>query len=76
MRRLVIFIKYKLQDSRGTGPLSRVAVIGPVALLEIALRPECNHLRALFQVINVAHLLFPEVLLQVLLLASEHRFAQ
>jgi hypothetical protein len=45
-------------------------------LLEIALRPECNHLRALFQVINVAHLLFPEVLLQVLLLASEHRFAQ
>jgi hypothetical protein len=74
--RLIVFIELKLQDPGSTRPFARVAVVGPIALLEVALGPKCNHLSALLQVVDVADLLLPEVLLQIFLLASEHRLTQ
>lgn len=76
MRWWIIFIKHELQDSGSTGPFTCVAIIGPITLLKISLRPKCNHLPSLFEIIDVANLLFPEILLQVFLFASKHRFTQ
>ena len=73
---LIAFIELKLQDPGSTRPFARVAVVGPIALLEVALSPKCDHLSALFQVVDVADFLLPEVLLQIFLLAGEHRLTQ
>ena len=76
MCRLIVLIECKLQDTGCTCPFACVAVVGPIALLEVALGPKCNHLSALLQVVDVADLLLPEVLLQIFVLASKHRLTQ
>lgn len=76
MSGLIIFVQCKLQDTGRACPFARVAVVGPVTLREVTLGPKRNHLGALLQVVDVADLLFPKVLLQISLLSGEHRLTQ
>lgn len=53
-----------------------MTVVGPVALLKVALSPKCNHLCSLLQIIDVTKLLLPEVPLQVFGLPLKHSLTQ